>query len=181
MTTRDDILQAVREWFKLANSLTDAQIIPSNRPGDRPALPYLDVNVPLADVAVGVDESRLAINGSLEPIRTTKGVRSGTVTVRGFGNLTSTWLEDATLALEREDVIALLDTANVVVINRGGVTDISLLLDTQIERRFLREFEISYGVEDTPEILIELETVEAVVTLESDVAPDLVVTIDITV
>ena len=88
--------------------------------------------------------------------------------MQGFGSITSGWLEVATLRLQRDTIQRLLCDAGIAVIPPGGgVSDLSALVDTEIEPRYLREFEISYSVIDTDaEDLIEAERVEYDVTLE---------------
>ncbi len=172
MTTRDTIHQAVRSWFKTAVALTDEQIIVRDSDGGskgvRPDLPYLTIKLILMDEAVGTDEDVEEIaGGSGAPTIRTFGTRRGTLSIQGFGDDSSGWLEVATLRLRREAVKAVLNAAGLTVITRGGVTDISSLVDTQIESRFLREFEISYAVVDTdPEELVEAIVVEVDMTFD---------------
>lgn len=169
MTTRETILQTVRAWFKTALSLTDAQIIPADDKGPRPPLPYLTVKVTTADIAVGFDEQVRELNPATDvPTVRGRGHRSGTVSVQGYGSITSGWLEVATLRLQRDTIQRLLCDAGITVIPPGGgVSDLSALVDTEIEPRYLREFEIGYSVIDTDaEDLIEAARVEYDVTLE---------------
>ena len=169
MTTRETILQAVRSWFKSSLGLTDLQIIPADDKGPRPPIPYLTVKVIVADIAVGVDEEvREFTVGTEIPTVRARGIRSGTVSVQGFGSDSAGWLEVGALRLKYETIQRALTDAGLTVINRpGGVTDVSPLIDNEIEPRFLREFEISYSVIDTDaEELVEATRVEYEVTLE---------------
>ncbi len=187
-TTREVILQAVRDWYKTALTPTvdDDQIIPANLPvGDRPALPYLTVQVTTADIGVGTDAKVFEIDGgSGNPTFRALGQRAGSVSVQGFGEDTSGWIEVATLRLERESVKAILEAAGLTVLTIGGTTDLSALVDTSIEPRFLREYEIGYAVADQEaEELIPVATFETGLILRDgpDDPDPLVVTISIAV
>lgn len=170
MTIRDDILQAVRQWFVLTLALADGpnQIIAADKKGPRPPIPYLTVKITTADIAVGVDESIEGQSGGA-PTVTPRGQRMGSVSVQGFGSLTSEWLQDATLGLRRQDVQLLLSTAGLTVTTLGsGSLDLSAFLDTAFEHRYLKEYQIGYAVVGTEEILTELTTVETGLTLISE-------------
>lgn len=172
MTIREDILEAVRQWFITSVPLADGpnQIVPADglRPNTRPTPPYLTVKVTTADVSLGVDELLESTSGGA-PSVTPRGQRSGTVSVQGFGSATSEWLQDATLALRSQAVRTILDAAGLTVTTLGAsVTDLSLFLDTGFEPRFLKEFQIGYAVRGTEEVLVELTNVETGLTLESE-------------
>lgn len=169
MTNREAITQAVREWYKSALALTDAQIIPADDKGPRPPLPYLTVKVIVADIPTATDEPIREMTDITEiPTIRMRGQRSGTVSVQGFGADSYGWIEVATLRLGYDTIQRALCDAGLTVINRGGgITDLSALIDTEIEPRFLREYEIGYSVIDTDaEELIEAASVQIDLTLE---------------
>jgi hypothetical protein len=58
MTTREELLQAIRGWLMAGTSLTDLQVIPADDKGPRPALPYVTVKVLAADIPIGRDAKR---------------------------------------------------------------------------------------------------------------------------
>jgi hypothetical protein len=187
VTTRDDILQGVRTWFKTAiTGLTDAQIIPHDSKGPRPPLPYLTVKVVTADAPDGVDESGHFDVGPGDSEWRAKGERAAVVDVQGHDTTGTTtaagWLEDAAIRLQRPDVQAVLDTAGLSIVNRGTVLDVSALLDTEIERRHLRSFEVRYTLRDTGPGLPEAVVVEVdpIVLERYDNHPDPLI-IDVTV
>lgn len=170
MAIRDDIEQGVRVWFKTAIAgLTDAQVIPSDDKGPRPPLPYLTVKVTTHDTPEGVDEGRYIDNGPGDADWRAKGERRATVDVQAHdaaGTSTAAgWLEDAAIRLIRPDVQAVLNTAGLTVINQGTPLDVSSLLDTQIERRTLRAFDLRYTLRDSasavlPEaVIVEVDPV----------------------
>jgi hypothetical protein len=176
-TNRETILQTFRTAFKtaLAPTLTDDNCIPADGvafsdDNPRPALPYITIKVTVADIPVGEDEDLFGIGGLPDenPTMKTRGHRSGTVSVNGYGTDTSGWFEVFALRLRNESIRRLFDDAGIAVINRGGgVTDLSPFVDTSIEPRFLREFEISYSVVDAvAEELVAAEVIEVDLTLE---------------
>jgi hypothetical protein len=175
VTIRDEILEGVRAWFiaaipeitnEPATAAAPNQIIPEDSKGPRPAPPYLTVKVSAADTPDGVDEHRHADDGVGGVEWRSKGERGAVVDVQGFdthgATTTAGWIEDAVLRLTRPDVAAVLDAAGLSVVNRGSTLDVSALLDTEIERRHLRSFELRYAVRDAAAAGVELETVEAV-------------------
>jgi hypothetical protein len=76
----------------------------------------------------------------------------------------------------------VLDTAGLSIVNRGTVLDVSALLDTEIERRHLRSFEVRYTLRDTGPGLPEAVVVEVdpIVLERYDNHPDPLI-IDVTV
>lgn len=161
MTIRGDILQAVRGWLKAASSLTDAQVIPADDKGPRPALPYLTVKVTVADLQVGEDEARYALDEDDVPTVTVYGTRRGTVSVQGFGSASEEWLATARLGLRLPTVQAVLNAAGLTIVPTGAPRDIAGLLDTGIESRVVWDLEVLYGVSSAA----EQETAAAIATL----------------
>jgi len=199
VSTRDEILQAVRAWFvaaipEIVASSTDAtaphQIIKHDAKGPRPGLPYLTVKVSTADEGVGVDEVRHADVGGGSPPEISewraRGERAGVIDIQGHdaqgATVAAGWLECAVTRLTRPDIEAIIDAAGLTIVNRGTVLDVSALLDEEIERRHLRTIEVRYGVRDSGPGLPELLTTETSMTFERyDDHPDpLVVDIDVT-
>jgi len=84
-TTAERVLQAVRAWAKLAAArtpLTDAQVIPSDAPGPRPAKPYLTIKITAPDLPVGEDED-LSYLGDLVTVAEADEGTEYSLTVRG--------------------------------------------------------------------------------------------------
>lgn len=163
MTVREAVLQACREWLKAgavaptATPLTDAQVIPADDKGPRPPLPYLTVKVTTPGTVVGaVDEQLRAVDGgSGDPTVAVRGARRATVSVNAFGDLAAEWVSEATLALQRPSILAALTVAGITVDAFGGPVDLATVLDTEIEARVLREFEVLYSLTSDPEDVIE--------------------------
>jgi hypothetical protein len=167
MSIRGDILQAVRGWLKAASSLTDAQVIPADDIGPRPALPYLTVKVVVADLPVGEDETRYALNGDDDPTVTVHGTRRGTVSVQGYGAAAEEWLVTARLALRLPTIQATLNTAGLTVVPIGAPRDVAVVLDTSFEARVVWDLEVLYDVSSAA----EEEIAAAIATVTSVLSP----------
>lgn len=173
-TNRETILQTFRDVFiaALSPTLTDENCIPADGSpfGDdnpRPSLPYITIKVTTAGIPVGTTEQLRGESGGLPTVKG-RAHKTGLVTINGYGVDTSGWIEVFELRLVYDSVIRLFSDAGIAIIDRGGgTTDISALVDTQIEARFLREFEISYSVVDAvAETLVLAETAEVDLLLE---------------
>jgi hypothetical protein len=186
-TNRDAIGEAIRQWLisALPGTATEQNIIMADDEGRRPTLPYMTVLVTLADLPSGTDErfQETAVGG--EPTIRARGQRLGTVSIQGFGRDTSGWIEVATLRLEYDSIRDALTAEGLTVTTLGGgVTDVSALIDTEIEARYQRDFEIGYAVLDAEsEELIPASLFRTDLTLTDGPGdPDpLVVTIDIAI
>ncbi len=172
MSVHGTILQAAREWFKVANGgLTDAQVIKANPKGPRPPLPYLSIKVSGYDEAESFDETRTADDGAGGITWSVRGSRSGTIDVQGYAangdDTPAEWIADAMLRRARPDVSTVIDTAGLTVIDEGQTIDIARALDTETEWRFLRTVSVRYAVTDSAvDTRPELGTTETVITLE---------------
>lgn len=74
-----------------------------------------------------------------------------------------------------------LQTAGLSIRPLGGMTDLGKLLDTAIEARVLREFEVSYAIRTEPALMVPLETVITTATLRKSADDVSVLTSTITV
>lgn len=86
------------------------------------------------------------------------GVRRTTMSVQAYGDTAAKWLERATWRLALEEVILDLEAAGLSIVPTGGMTDLAKLLDTSIEARVLREFDVSYAIRTEPTLKIPLES-----------------------
>ena len=168
-TNRETILQTFRTAFKTALSptLTDQNCIPADDKGPRPSLPYITIKVTTAGIPVGTTEQLRGESGGLPTVKG-RAHKRGLVLINGYGVDTSGWIEVFELRLVYDSIQRLFSDAGIAVIDRdGGTTDISALVDTQFEQRFLREFEISYSVVDAvAEDLVLATRAEVDLTLE---------------
>ena len=170
-TIAEDILQAVRRWLKAAaasSPLTDDQVIPANDDGPRPDLPYIAVNVTAPGIVYGVDEQIRDLDGSGDPQVWMRGIRTATMSVHGYGVEAGDWLADAVLNFDLPSIAAQLDTDGIAVRPIGGVDDVTDLLDTGFEPRYLLEVAVDYALErdDMAESQTPLSQVEVTAAFE---------------
>jgi hypothetical protein len=162
MSVQDDIRQDLRAWLQSACGIDDSQVILADEPGPRPELPYLTVKILSDDAPLGADEDVYAVvdnEGDEELTQAETGVRTGTASVQGFGADTADWLQASGL-LRLPSTAALLDAAGLTLRALGGVRNLSTLLDTSIEPRFIREFEFSYRWTSEAEVIVAAGTAE---------------------
>lgn len=170
--THEEIVQALRAWLMAANSLPDTKVVPAETKMVKVPKAYLTVKLSLNDVQTGEDEDVWEISGGGAPTTKARGDRSGIASIQGIGAGSSAYLSTAKQSLRLPSIKALVDSKGLTIEPEGGIQDLSALLDTAFEERFLQEFAISYSRETAPEELVELVTTEVDMTLSSDVAPD---------
>lgn len=147
MAVREDILQGIRTWLKASESLTNAQIIPSDDDGPRPPLPYLTVKVLTADAEIGHDEDIRALDGGGLPTIKARGERRATVSVQAYGTAAEAWLSTALLKRRLPSIQEILIGAGLTIEPLGPIRDISRLVDTSFEARFSLDLEVTYQLE----------------------------------
>ena len=160
------ILAEVRAWLIATNAaasvtVPEAGVIFANENGPRPPLPYVTLDVEVYDERVGYDER--TVDSST---RTgTRGQRTGTLIVEGFGDGSGDWVERATSRLNTPESLNLLPSVTIEPV--GGMTDVSTALDTDTEFRFRRVFSIAYTrVNDVAELEQGVELGQVVHTLD---------------
>lgn len=162
------ILQGTRTLLKTLLSLSDDQVVPAREEGPRPDLPYLTVLVIAPDVPVGSSERRHAIDVDDFPTEQIWGQRQATVQIDGFGDGALDWLEDFEQELERESSGDLMETVGLSLVSLGGVQNLTRVLDTDWEPRFLREYEAHYERLTDPATQVECQEVFVEATFDED-------------
>ena len=109
------------------------------------------------------------------------GTRRASVSVQALGESAAEWLERSVRRLSLDSVTIDLQTAGLSIRPLGGMTDLGKLLDTAIEARVLREFEVSYAIRTEPALMVPLETVITTATLRKSADDVSVLTSTITV
>ena len=109
------------------------------------------------------------------------GTRRASVSVQAFGETASGWLERCVRRLSLEEVLIDLEAAGLSIGVSGGMTDLGKLLDTSIEPRVLREFDVSYAIRTEPVLKVPLETVVTTATLRKSAGDVSTLTSTITV
>jgi hypothetical protein len=103
------------------------------------------------------------------PVVRSEGRRQAVISVHGFGAETEEWLEEATLALAQPSVGDVLDAAGLPrfgFVPRGAINNDTLPLDSSMQPRFLREFEVAYRITGRPVEQVELALVEVDATFD---------------
>lgn len=159
MTSSERILQAFRQALVDTLEIDPGKVIPANDHGPRPMLPYITVNVTVPGAVVGTDADVLGVDDNGSPIVRTVGARRASVSVQGFGREAGQWLEDFVLGLWRAKAAAAWNALGMAVHPIGQPSDMSRLVDTRIEARWLVEFEVQYRLASKPDVLIEAERV----------------------
>lgn len=145
-TVRQQIRAGLWRWFRDVNGLTDSDdVIFAYEDGPRPEKPYATILVGSANQPQWSESVPGTKNGNRSH-RTHAG-RIATATINGFGEPTDDWLERAQLSLRNAKVREnLRDDGLVVRRFPGGVDDVTEILDTDHERRFVVEFQIAYEI-----------------------------------
>lgn len=167
--THESLLQAARAWVLLSTSLPAGQVIPAGDPGTRPPLPYITVALSTFDLEQGHDEQVLSVEaGKLkEAIR---GDRRATLTLNAYGKRGADLLALCHVSLRQRVVQDHLDRARITLTPVGQTQDISHLVDTAIEKRFVKDFYLDYAFETGAVEIASLETFELEV--EADDNPE---------
>jgi hypothetical protein len=161
-TVRETVLQGVREWLlataNYPTALTDKQVVPYQAAGVRPPLPYLAVKVgPVA--TEGEDERIASLTVGGAPQSKYRGERSARVTVYGFGEGSDEWIVNAIGMLGSDTALALLDNgAKIAVDNLPGPVDVSAVIDSSYEYRYVQELVATFRNVTGPEVHVELLT-----------------------
>lgn len=164
-TTREYLIQAVREVAIALLTLTDAQVIPSDDAGPRPALPYLTVEVQSGGRILG-HETVHGTSGANATARQ-RAWRVTTATVRGFGRDAEEWLELLTLRLGGQAALTATTAQGVTLSPAGPVLGVSVTRETTREEQSVLELDVTYQVTDaTAETAGELQTVQVAATLD---------------
>lgn len=135
MATHSQIKSA---WYEFVSqnvapevTVVFAEAVTGN-PSPRPPKPYVTIKVISGPIATGLDEYRLNVGGTFD----VTGLRKYTVNLQAFGVEAYDILATLqTLIDNREKRAVLTDQADISVVNRGAVTDLSELLETGYESR----------------------------------------------
>jgi hypothetical protein len=147
----------VRDWLVAAGASggvpnPDRAVILAEQNGTRPPLPYVTVRVNTHRVPIGSDERW---NDDQDPPRAhVRGLRYSVVSVQAHGEGAEAWLDRAELLLSSPSILALTQTAGVAIQPQGGATNVSALLDSEIEARWAQDFRVDF-VRETSETEVE--------------------------
>lgn len=166
MTTKESLLQAVREWLKEACGLTDGQVKVKGNKKAKPGAAYLDCMVVTPDLSVGTDHTINGLDGGGAPTVTPVGERTAVVQIDGYGEDSYAWLETAKLSLVLEDIQDTIADAGFTFVGTNPVLSLNELLDTGYEARYTLEIEARYRVSGGAVTQVEATNVNVDLTLE---------------
>ena len=162
MTIRTDLLTGIHNMLTTLG-VPDAKIVWLKGPeshGPRPALPYVTISILVPGVGKGPAEMVPGLNGSSEPQITARNSFRGTVSIGFFGSSSIDWAHELQLSHDRPDVLTQLETDGISVVPLGGINDVSVLLDTIEEPRYVFDMAIDYQSQGTTADEVELLTVD---------------------
>ena len=143
----DQILIATRRWLIEATDLPGDRIVPADDSGTRPDLPYLTVQILTSDVPSAWDEKIQEIDEATGSIsENIIGRRTGSIQIDGYGRGAFDQITKAALGLRLTQIRQQLRADRLSVRPEGGINDLSQLVDDEIEKRFQRDFALSYAV-----------------------------------
>jgi hypothetical protein len=152
-------------------TLPDATPIWANQDGERPALPFVLLDVITGPQSVGPAEERYKSDDTF-----TYGIRKrGTLNVQVFGDDALVRAGDLVTALELPSRQAILQAAGIAVWGADGPRDISQFLDTAYEPRANLDLFISWPqpVEDSPGEIRKVQVAGAVDSITIDRTMDI--------
>lgn len=155
--TYESLLQAVRNWVLLATSLSALRVIPTDDHGTRPELPYITVSLTTFDLELGHDEQVLSVDGG-ELVEQIRGDRRASVSLNAYGKRGADLLALCHVSLSQTVIKQHLHDARITLTSAGQTQDISSLVDTSIEKRFVKDFYLDYAFETAATEIDSLET-----------------------
>lgn len=142
---RERQIQDVRDWIKSVLSITDDSKVIKYREVDsnHPPEPFIAVEISSSDGRVMGENIKGTKNGNAS--HKSHQLWDSTLTLHGFGNKSESWLESLTLSLDNPKVRETLRESGVVLTpNSGGIGEVSEIVATQYEARFV--WELSVGI-----------------------------------
>lgn len=169
MTALDDqITIAVRGWLLEATGLDGSRIRPADDSGTRPDLPYITIQIILQGVEENEPEKIASLNADDEIVENISAQYSGTVQLDAYGRGGDELLTMAAMSLRLTKIRQYLAEQMISLQPEGGINDISILVDDDIEKRYTRDLAVHYSLVFTDDI----EGVTALDEVEFDLQTD---------
>jgi hypothetical protein len=122
-------------WYKFVNDNTESEVtvIFADESAPRPNKPYITLKIISGPNAKGFDDIRYINNTEFS----LSGMRQYSLSIQGFGVDMHDALSKLQTILDSPNVIAQLkEDADIAIVNKGSVSDITVALETSFERRF---------------------------------------------
>lgn len=144
----------------------------------RPTPPYVVMGWTALGVYQGEAE-RIVMEVDGVTVERVKTPRGGTLSIQGYGEVTSDWIEDFKLSLDDTEESRLTESAaGVSIYSSGGMRDITQLVQSALERRYTLDLDVTYYTYKDKEVAPVLD-VEFELTFQDPDQPDLTDTINI--
>ncbi len=133
-----DVEKAVYNWV---SDNVSVPVIFFDENGVRPNLPYVTINI----TSYNMIGQRYLESPDNNGDRNIKYTEDFTVAINSFGRGSQDELQKLKDSLQKEIVLQSLKDACIAVRNESTITDISVLVDSTIEKRFFYEIFLSFG------------------------------------
>lgn len=172
MATREEVIQAVRQWLAHTTGLALAKIIIGGDAGTRPAMPYITVQPLSIHARIGTDEIEY-VDVGLTQTESGVGDRRGSVQVSGYGTSAADLLDQAALSVYLPTAQAVLTAlgTDVGIYRTTAPLDRSQLRDTGFETSAVMDVFVTYRSETTPVTSPHAETLEFEISIADDPTP----------
>jgi len=158
MSTRTDLLTAARALLTGIAAVPAAKLVNSGAKGPRPVKPYVTVKLMSAGGGTLGPAERIDSVTAGAPVVKMREHREATVSVQGFGVESEAWLDALQLGLGSPAALLLQEEAGVSAVLLAPTRDMSEMLDTAEEARFLLELTLRYRVDSAAAAAVELLT-----------------------
>jgi hypothetical protein len=146
--TYTEIENRIIQWIKRTLIICNisAAVIKANQNGPRPSLPYINMNV---TTITKVGQAETPTSTDEFGVGDIKYNEDSSVSLQGFGKGSNDILQALKNSLQKEDTRQYLNSCGLVIRDDSSITDISLLIDATIEKRYLLEIMFGWGQSDT--------------------------------
>lgn len=148
MTLTDDIHKGVRAWILAATGLPPESVLPADDNGPRRALPYITMRLASQGNRVQWPELAQSIDADTgEILENVREELRDTLQLDAYGVGTDTLLKQCAQSLRLTRTRVQLYDAKLALRPIGPINDLSATVDTEIEKRFSRDFDLTYGTQ----------------------------------
>lgn len=146
MSVLSDILDNLHTLLVEYSGAPADKLIIRDQAAPRPTPPYITYGWNSPATTTGVDAQGMYVEGGESVTRIT-GTREGTMDFEGYGEQTSDWLESLRLAMaDRQFIRRVAAAANVNLYPDSDVQDVTRLLQSSLERRYIMTIGVGYAV-----------------------------------
>lgn len=146
MTLTDDIHKGVRAWILAATGLAPDRVLPADDNGPRRDLPYITMRLASQDNRVYWPELAQSVDtGTGEILENVREEFRTTLQLDAYGTGSDDLLRLCAKSLRLTSTRTQLYALRLALRPIGPINDLSATVDTEIEKRFTRDFDLTYG------------------------------------